>query len=80
MTVVAYGTQAPQSQRYKPLPARGDVARGIQIAGTLRPIRPVPPAFACLSVELAHELTHRWREPCEAAFEFVLARNPHQLV
>jgi HEAT repeats len=69
---------------YAAVPAKGDAARVIELAehraaNETRRNRLVPPPFDRLDSELAYDVSDRWREPCEAAFEYIVARSPKQL-
>lgn len=80
MNAIAVTSQPP----FVSLPAWGEVARMIarrehRAKEALHCHRPVPPPFDCLSDDLAFAVSLRWREPCEAAFEFILAHDPSQL-
>jgi len=80
MSAVAFTEYEP----FVPVPAMGDVARQIKGAEWRAKVdtqrnRAVPPPFDCLDDEIAYEISQRWRQPCEAAFEFLVARNSRQL-
>ena len=42
-------------------------------------VRIAPPPFDDLSVDAARVVLTRWNRPCEAAFELLAARFPHEL-
>lgn len=81
MTVLASSPDA-SAREYVPVPAQGEGAKVIQLAEwrareAVR--RVVAPPFDLLEAPLAYAVAERWREPCEAAFEFIVERRPEQL-
>lgn len=51
-----------------------EVRRSMEAA--LQQARPIPPPFDALSPSIGTLVASRWREPCEAAFEFIALRDP----
>lgn len=84
MTAVTRETAAMPGRRYAPIPARGDTAQAIEqmvrrLTEANHQNRPVPPPFDGLTADLGDAVSRRWRQPCEAAFEFILAHSPGEL-
>lgn len=65
----------------RPTYAQGDEARVIyqkelEVLTHLIERRPVPPPFDVLGSHIGIELSERWEQPCEAAFEYLASRHP----
>lgn len=82
MRLVAINAKAAYSPSLRS-PAQGDVARTIRdverkaLKASLER-RPYP--YEELDATVANEINDRWKQPCEAMFEYLATHHPEQLV
>jgi hypothetical protein len=81
----ALSIQQPRIRRSVPSPAYSDDAKRLLKKQTetfiaLHQSRPAPPPFDSLDPAVAAELSDKWKEPCEGAFEFLAAKYPKSLL
>jgi HEAT repeat protein len=81
----ALSFQQPTIRRSVPSPAYSDDAQRLLKKQTetfiaLHQARPAPPPFDSLDPAVAAELSDKWKEPCEGAFEFLAGKYPTSLL
>jgi len=85
MNMVELPDLPPYVTEYAPSPAQGEVARLLariehEVFVRQYRLRPVPPPFDELPPPIAQRIASRWREPCEAAFEYLAEHSPPHLL
>jgi len=78
-------TQQPRIRRSLPSPAYSKDAQQLlkrqrETFIALHQARPAPPPFDSLDPAVAAEISDKWKESCEGAFEFLAAKYPKSLL
>ncbi|EYF00653.1 HEAT repeat domain-containing protein [Chondromyces apiculatus] len=85
MNVLIPFGMAAQFMSYEPSPAQGKLARTMssieeRVFVDQHALLPVPPPLDVLQAPIAQFVSRRWKEPCEAMFEFLAVQHPASLL